>query len=163
MDITLNTPLSLRPERKEDTPFLLSLFQASNPHLLLTCLPEEAAQQLIEHQFQVRQRGYQLTYPDACHYIVTCNQQPIGQLCLHINTENIHIVDLALIPEQQGQGYGSQLLNVLKQHIIPGQSLTLSVSLNNPRAQDLYQRLGFIQTQRTEILQQMQWTPQQPS
>lgn len=159
MDITLDAPLSLRPESKDDTPFLLSLFQASNPHLLLAGLPAKAAQQLIEHQFQARQRGYQLIYPNACHYILACNQQPIGQLCLHTNTDNIHIVDLALIPEQQGQGYGSQLLNALKQHIIAGWSLTLSVSLTNTGAQRLYQRLGFTPTHRTEILQQMQWMP----
>jgi len=144
MDITLQAPLSVRPTSAEDQSFLQSLFQASNPHLYLTGLPTETAQRLISQQFEARQQGYRLSYPHASHDIINLSQHPISQLSLNYLQHSIHITDLALTPEQQQQGYGSQVIGSLKRHVRSDQNLTLSVYLNTPRAQHLYQRLGFI-------------------
>lgn len=58
--------------------------------------------------------------------------------------DSLHIVELQLLPEMQGKGIGSAVVRHLIQHGAGlGLPVTLSVVPANPRAQRLYERLGF--------------------
>lgn len=63
---------------------------------------------------------------------------------------NIH--DLAVLPEYRGQGVGRQLLTAVEQKArdIGCCKLTLEVQENNHRAQGVYQKFGFAQSEYLE-------------
>ena len=82
---------------------------------------------------------------DTCTVsIIDIEGQAAGGLWLRTMPESLHIVELQLLPKMQGKGVGSAVVqHVIQQGIDGGVPVTLSVVRANPRAQRLYERLGF--------------------
>lgn len=75
--------------------------------------------------------------------IVLVEEKPVGVLTLTDWGEQLHLTWLAILPEWQRQGLGSQLLKHCQQvAATAGQSLSLQVLKNNPAVR-LYERFGF--------------------
>ena len=69
--------------------------------------------------------------------------RPLGRLVLDRRTDDIRVVDVALMPEEQGQGIGTAVLReVLAEADVAGVPVTLHVVATSP-ARRLYERLGF--------------------
>ena len=73
---------------------------------------------------------------------------------LHQGTKSTpYIQNISVADSFKGQGVGSQLIdyviNLTQKHGY--QEIALDVSLDNPRAQHLYQRLGFVVTNTTRL------------
>ena len=81
-------------------------------------------------------------------HIILRNRKPIGVLKVGVITLNdtaksLHIRQLQILPEFQGEGIGSKVLTVLKKRALQLQlPITLNVLLQNP-ARGLYLRHGF--------------------
>ena len=76
--------------------------------------------------------------------IIDIQGRPVGGLWLESAPDSLHIVELQIVPEIQGKGIGSAVVqHVIQQGIDRGLPVTLSVVPANPRAQRLYERLGF--------------------
>jgi ribosomal protein S18 acetylase RimI-like enzyme len=76
--------------------------------------------------------------------IIDSQGHAVGGLWLKSTSDSLHIVELQLLPEMQGRGIGSAVVkHVIQQGIDRGLPVTLSVVPANPRAQRLYERLGF--------------------
>jgi ribosomal protein S18 acetylase RimI-like enzyme len=82
---------------------------------------------------------------DTCTVSIIDIEGPAaGCLWLRATPESLHIVELQLVPKMQGKGIGSAVVqHVIQQGIDRGVPVTLSVVAANPRAQRLYERLGF--------------------
>lgn len=81
-------------------------------------------------------------------FFVRSNEQDIGTLILtvHSETGNWELVYMGLIPEQRGQGFGTQVLDFAIWQAGQGgaERLVLAVDQENQPALDTYQRAGFV-------------------
>jgi ribosomal protein S18 acetylase RimI-like enzyme len=76
--------------------------------------------------------------------IIEADGQPAGCLWLDSKPESLHIVELQILPELQGKGLGTAtVMTVINDGASRGVPVTLSVVPANPRAKQLYERLGF--------------------
>jgi ribosomal protein S18 acetylase RimI-like enzyme len=86
--------------------------------------------------------------------------RPVGYVCVIHESEWDFIEEIALLPEAQGRGIGTQLLEDILRAAQQrrGVPVRLSVFVNNP-AQALYARLGFEVVRIEDPRMLMQWTP----
>ena len=85
--------------------------------------------------------------------IMTYKEEPIGLIeVLHTKNWNIDmgwIMDIALLPKYQGMGFGKHMIEYsLKNLYLSGyESVGLAVTLTNKNAHQLYQNIGFEDTE----------------
>ena len=95
---------------------------------------DEAWQQ---QDFERRLREYRVS-------IIECDGHPAGGLMLEWKPDSLYIHELQLLPKYQGQGIGTVVIGkVIEQAAARHLPVTLSVVSANPRAQHLYEKLGF--------------------
>jgi ribosomal protein S18 acetylase RimI-like enzyme len=76
--------------------------------------------------------------------IIEAHGRDAGALWLQSTPDSVHITELQVLPDLQGQGIGTATVTkVLEQAATRGVPVTLSVVPANPRARQLYERLGF--------------------
>jgi ribosomal protein S18 acetylase RimI-like enzyme len=130
--------IGFRKVTHEDLDFLLILRKKSmSKHLA------DAKIKLTEEQHRERVKEH---YYDS--HLILRNRKPIGLLKLGIvsligTSKSLHIRQLQILPEFQGQGIGSKVLLVVKKKALQLElPITLNVLLKNP-AKGLYLRHGF--------------------
>jgi ribosomal-protein-alanine N-acetyltransferase len=91
----------------------------------------------------------ELTRPDVCFiYVLRTTGHPVAGFCAFWRVaEQLHINNLAVLPELRGQGLGTQLLDaiVAEAEHLGAEMLTLEVRRSNEPARRLYERSGFHQ------------------
>lgn len=130
--------IGFRAVKHEDLDFLLKLRKKSmSAHLAdanIKLTNEQHLERIKEH------------YYDS--HIILRDRKPIGLLKLGVvalkdTSKSLHIRQLQILPEYQGQGIGSKVLSVVKKKALQLQlPITLNVLLKNP-ARGLYLRHGF--------------------
>lgn len=91
--------------------------------------------------------------------VVEVGGQTIGYLQVAEQHSHIHVQNIALSADHQGQGIGSQLLRELQSQAAARHlPLRLGAFRTNTAALRLYQRLGFRQTGETRTHTEMEWT-----
>lgn len=128
--------LSLRPVLEEDLPFLRKLFESTQPDL--AALESQLRESLLDMQFRSRKAQWAEQYPNAEYRIIECEGSTIGWIAIE-ESEEIHLIDIALLEESRGKGFGTAALQDL---IAKGKAVTLEVRIDNPAVR-LYRRLGF--------------------
>ena len=88
----------------------------------------------------------EILYNEMAHYyIMTEHQQRIGYLGLWLTNPNAEIINIALVPEKQSQGYGKKLLEyaikVCEENKV--KTLTLEVRKSLTHLIEFYQSFGF--------------------
>jgi ribosomal protein S18 acetylase RimI-like enzyme len=100
---------------------------------------------------------FQGDWAPAAFDIVLCDGIPCGYICVDDRNYDLHIGELVLLPEFQGQGIGSSLLRDVMERArrrgVPVRLQTFQVN----RAVDLYRRLGFQEIGRTKTHLLMEW------
>lgn len=130
--------IGFRKVKHEDIDFLLNLRKKSmSAHLAkakIKLTNEQHLERIKEH------------YYDS--HIILRDRKPIGVLKMGVvaltgTKKSLHIRQLQILPEFQGQGVGSKVLTVVKKRALQLQlPITLNVLLKNP-ARGLYLRHGF--------------------
>jgi ribosomal protein S18 acetylase RimI-like enzyme len=97
----------------------------------------------LRHQFDAQDAWWREHYADASFDVILVEGEPAGRLYVHRGRSEIRIVDIALLPEQRGNGVGTRLLDeLLAEGDADAKSVTIHVERMNP-ALGLYERLGF--------------------
>lgn len=138
-------PIASRPAREEDRRFLLDLYAATraDEFSALGWSPE-ALRTFLEQQYRAREAGWRLGTPDSDDRVLVRDGHPIGRLVLDRQPDGIRVVDIALLPGEQGRGTGTEVLRgVLGEADAARVPVTLHVVAGN-RARRLYERLGFV-------------------
>lgn len=137
-------PLSLRPERESDTPFLQALYGSTRvDELARVDWSEAQAGRFVAQQFRAQRAHYRQHYPGAEFLVVECDGVPIGRLYLHLTHRELRLMDIILHPDWRERGLGrSLLLCVLDRALDADVPITLHVEPFNP-ARLWYERLGF--------------------
>ena len=128
----------------DDRLFLLDLYAASraDEFSAVGWIPA-AVRTFLDQQYQAREVGWAVSAPSADDLLLVRDGRPLGRLVLDRRADDIRVVDIALMPEEQGQGIGTAVLReVLADADAAGVPVTLHVVATSP-ARRLYERLGF--------------------
>lgn len=127
---------SLRPAVTEDRDFVFAVFAQTMKTVIEQTWGWDPAWQRSE--FDRRFASYEASVVESCG-------RAIGWLLIERSEGSIVIHELQLLPEYQGQGVGTAIVrDIVEQAARNGVPVELSVVPANPRAQQLYERLGFV-------------------
>ena len=152
--------ITFRPARPEDEAFLEAVYASTRQEELapVPWTPEQKAA-FLRMQFQAQHRAYHARFPDASFEIVLRDGVPAGRLYVDRRPQEIHIIDIALLPAHRRAGIGSSILrDLMAEGDRSRKSVTLYVERFNP-ALRLYERLGFTQTADSEVYLLLQRRP----
>lgn len=152
--------MSLRSVRAEDMAFLSALYATTRAYeLSLTDWPEATRSLFVVHQFTAQHASYLNDYPAASRAIIERDGSAVGRLYVDTGEKAVHLIDITLLPQHCGQGWGAALIADLQDYArARAAPLTLSVIATNP-ARRLYVRLGFRPTSRGPLYESMMWKP----
>lgn len=140
--------VGMRAATASDEPFLFELYGTTRDEERRVAQWEPAAwEAFLRQQFRAQRDHARLRYPAALEQIV-CRQDgegdAIGRLYVDRAGEAIHVIDIALLPQQRGRGIGTALIGALQREAgAQGRAVTLFVSVMNPAARRFYDRLAF--------------------
>ncbi len=135
---------SLRQVGPDDVDFLQEVY-ASSRLGELTQLPwnEEQRSAFIRMQFTAQRQHYLKHFPNARQDIILQGENPIGRLYVDRREQDIHILDITLLPDHRGKGIGTSLLTTLIDEAKDAHNtVTIYVESFNP-SRRLFERLGF--------------------
>ena len=93
--------------------------------------------------------------------IILLDGEPIGRLYVDRRTDEIRIIDIALLAEHRKKGIGSELMgDILAEACNADLPVRIYVEQFNP-ALHLYERLGFSQANQVGMYYLMEWRPEQ--
>jgi GNAT superfamily N-acetyltransferase len=148
--------LYVRPAIPQDGEFVYQLLRQVLYDQLMAHLWDPAIRDpLLDLQVRAQTGAYLSAYPHADHGIVMLDDEPVGRLLVDRSRASHHLIDIAILSKRRSAGIGTRLiLGLCMEAEMMGKSLTLRVSITNPRAAALYQRLGFrvIEDQQTDWL-----------
>lgn len=138
---------TFRPTQPNDEDFLYKLFVSYRAaDFVAAGLPDEMMATLLRQQFTVRHRGLPLLYPQARHDIIERHGQAIGQVVIDHQSDHIHLLEVAILPDHRNLGLGGAMVRALQDAATAaGVPIRLTV-LPHSRAITLYRRLGFAET-----------------
>lgn len=150
--------ITLRPEQAGDQEFLFTLY-ASTRAQELERVPWSDAQKkdFLRMQFNAQSAHYHQHYPGAAFEIILSGQQPVGRLYVDRGSDEIHVIDIALLPGYCGAGIGGNLLRgLLGEAEAVQKPVRIYVEQQNPAAR-LYARLGFKIVENKGIYSLLEW------
>ncbi len=155
---------TLRQETPEDREFLYLLY-ASTREEELACVPWKEGEKdaFLRSQFHLQTAHFRNHYLDSSFQIIESDGRPIGRLYIDREGSAIHVIDIALMPENRGKGIGSWYLQaILAEASSQQRPVTLYVEKFN-RVQNLYARLGFQRIEDEGVYWKLEWVPKASS
>ena len=137
--------LTRRPAQEDDLPFLLMVYGSTRAEEMAQ-LPwsDDEKSAFLESQFETQHTYYSQVFPTADREVLLVDGKPAGRFYVDRGENEIHVIDIALLPPFRNHGIGSRLLGeVLDEGERTGVKVTIYVEKTNP-AQRLYLRLGFV-------------------
>lgn len=150
----------LRPAKPEDREFLFRVYAASRAEELarVPWSPAEV-EAFLRQQFDLQDSAYRQDYPTAAFEVIEFAGQPAGRLYLERSATDLHLIDIALLPEHRGRGIGTGLIHtILAEAADRRLPIRLYVEQDNP-ARRLYKRLGFTEVEEHGPYLRLAWTP----
>ena len=136
--------VSYRLMTEGDLPFVAELYASTRrEEVAQTGWPTEIQEAFLRQQHEAQHSHYSLHYADDEWLIIERAGEPMGRLYLRDDPQNLHIIDISLVPNSRGQGLGGAILHdILEWARDVGKTVSINVEKNNP-ARSLYGRLGF--------------------
>ena len=158
--------ISLRLATDDDRPFLVRVYGGTREEeLAVTDWTREQKDAFIEMQFTAQDTYWREHYVGAEFFVIERRREDgstegIGRLYLHGRTQELRLMDIAILPTFRGQGIGTLLLNqLIERAASEGKSLTIHVEQFNP-ARALYERLGFRRIGEFGAYFLLEWKPE---
>lgn len=132
--------LSSRAATEGDDCFLQELFASTRPReMAFFGADEDQKRAFVSMQFSILPRSY----PKAEHTIILAGDVPIGRIIIDRKSDELRLVDIALLPDFRNWGIGALLIQQL---LDEGRERQLPVRLQVFKYGDavrFYERLGF--------------------
>ena len=150
----------LRPALAGDEDFLFSVYASERTEELASVdWDAQQKQEFLRMQFSAQFRYYVEHYRGAEYLVILLDEQPVGRLYIHRRSDQIRIMDIALLPAFQRQGIGSFLLNqILEEGMKKNLPVTMHVERYLP-ALHWVERLGFRLAEDKGVYYFMKWSP----
>ena len=149
-DLTMRTAhgtVGLRPAAggPSEEAFLYLLF-ASNRAAEMALMPISQSHKefLLQIQYRSMNDTYRRNFPGARYRIIELDRWPVGRIVSEVQADCVHYIDFALLPQAQGIGIGTAVLEAaLDEPRRLGLPARLRSFSYNWAAQRLYDKLGF--------------------
>ena len=151
--------VSLRPVTPEDEEFLLRVYAGTREdELAQVPWSEEQKDAFVRQQSAAQRREYDAHYPGAEYDLILLDGRPAGRVWVGRDDVEIHLLDIALLPEAQNQGVGTAILRALiEESRASGRRLRHMVFVLNTDAVRFYERLGFVAFEEVGPYLHMEW------
>jgi ribosomal protein S18 acetylase RimI-like enzyme len=138
-------PLFVRPTLPQDEQFVYQLaYQTMFEQLYAWTWDPRIRHQLLDMQVRAKHGAYANEFPNADYAIIMLDDEPVGRMIIDRAGEFYVLVDIAIVPKHRSAGIGTRLILALCMEAeLMQKKVRLHVSVTNPRASDLYKRLGF--------------------
>lgn len=144
--------ISIRRAETADEPFLEAVYADSRRDELAPFgWSREQEDAFFKMQFQMQSRAYQMQFPDADYHIVELEGEPVGRMIVERCEKEIRLVDVSLLTEFRNRGIGTILLERLKTEAGSDRVLSLRVLKTNEGAKRLYERMGLVVVQESDL------------
>ena len=133
-----------RPANVDDLPFILTVYASTRAEEMAQVpWSDEQKSAFLSSQLEAQHTYYAQVFPSATREVLFVDGEPAGRFYVHRGEDEIHVIDIALLPPFRNRGIGSRLLGeVLEEGARTGAKVTIYVEKRNP-AKRLYERLGF--------------------
>jgi ribosomal protein S18 acetylase RimI-like enzyme len=150
----------LEPASAKHDAFMYATFASTRiDELAITGWTEEQKEHFLRMQFEAQRQSYLVQTPEAEYSVICCGETSVGRLILERTATELHIVDIALLPQFRKQGIGSYLMKeILSEAAGTNKSVRLFVERFNP-ALRWYEQLGFRAVNGGPIYLEMVWQP----
>jgi ribosomal protein S18 acetylase RimI-like enzyme len=150
----------VRPEIGTDLDFLFELYASTRDDINQLGWDPRMTEAFLRHQFLAKRSYHASRFPAAELAIVDSRAGSVGRLALCRTPHELHIIDIALLPDWRNEGIGTVLVGaILDEARSAGRTVTLQVDLSNP-ARRLYQRLGFVESSTDGLYVAMRCNPE---
>lgn len=155
-----HSSISMRPVREDDREFLYRVYASTREEeMAVAPWSLDEKEKFLRMQFDLQDRHYRDANPNAEFSIVLQDEIPVGRLYVDRRADEIHIIDIALLPECRGSGIGSEILrDVMDEAEEAAKPVRIYVQKGG-RAIELYRRLGFDKIGDSSMYDLMEWTP----
>jgi len=153
--------IRLRAVTPADEAFLLSVYACTRAEeMKLVPWTAEQKEAFVKMQYAAQKQHYAAMHPAARHDIILVGETAVGRLYVDASAEELHILDITVLPEYRGRGTGETLLRRLMDEAgASRKAITIYVESFNPSLR-LFERLDF-QKEREEGFQLlMKWQAQ---
>lgn len=157
MDSSAMDSMTLRPITESDEAFLAKLYASTRAEeMAQSGWPQAEIDTFLLFQFKAQHQYYQMEFSKAAFDVVLVDGVAAGRLYIDRRADEIHIIDIALLPGYRGKGLGGKLLGeILDEATRSALPVRIHVENNNP-AMSLYRRLGFKKTGETGVYHLME-------
>jgi GNAT superfamily N-acetyltransferase len=154
--------LTLRRARdnEDDSAFFFALFAATRAaEMAAMPIDAKAKDFLLRVQHRSMTQTYRREYPNARWEVIELDGAPVGRLVTDVGEACVTYVDIALLPEAQGQGLARRImLKALEEPRRLGLSARVSVLMQNLASLRLCERLGFVRVEESPPFVRLEWT-----
>jgi GNAT superfamily N-acetyltransferase len=149
---------SLRAVCGDDEALLFEIYSSTRAaEMALVSWDTAVKEAFLRSQFSAQQTHYRKFFPEATHDLILVKGHPAGRLYMNRRKDEIHILDIALLPEFRNLGIGTTILqDLMVEAISTNRTVLLHVEIFNP-AMKLYERLGFVKAGEQGIYHEMIW------
>jgi ribosomal protein S18 acetylase RimI-like enzyme len=111
-------------------------------------------------QYTAQKDGYSAEFPGSCFEIILRDELKVGRIWMARLADAFHLVDIAILPQAQNSGIGTNLIRELQREAEAAQKpIRLSVFRFNHGSVRFHQRLGFKVVHEDEIQLHLEWNP----
>jgi ribosomal protein S18 acetylase RimI-like enzyme len=156
--------ITFRPITQDDDEFLRRVYHSTRAEEM-EHVPWGTAEKetFLDMQYRAQADHYAIVFENAQFSIVVRDGVDIGRLYIDRQPDEIHIIDIALLPEYRRGGLGTALLReVLEEGRASNRKVTIYVENFNP-ARHLYDRLGFRHVDTNGVYHLMEWRADVPA
>jgi ribosomal protein S18 acetylase RimI-like enzyme len=108
----------------------------------------------------IQRKAFERRWNPDNQQIIVVEGRDAGRITLNETEDLIYIAQINLLPEFQGKGIGSAVIESVKTDAAQtGRFVELRVLKTNPNAQRLYERLGFAVFDESDTHFWMRWYP----
>lgn len=152
--------LRFRPITDDDTKFLRLLY-GSTREAEMSMVPwtRDQVEEFLDMQFEAQTSFYHSQFKQAEFSVIMQSRRDIGRLYVDRRDNEIRIIDIALLPNHRGKGFGAAILqHVMEIAAEDSLPVTIHVEKSNP-AMSLYKKLGFKLIEDQGVYDLMRWKP----
>jgi ribosomal protein S18 acetylase RimI-like enzyme len=163
MQIPIAPPIKLVPVSEADLPFLFQVYASTRTRELAQAgWPPAQQQEFLLMQARMQHAHYTARYCHGQYYKIRAEGQDVGRLYLDAGQDDVHVIDIAILPAFRNRGIGSAVLRAVQAAARgAGAAVSLQVEKGSPAGR-LYDALGFEPAGDSDTHAFMRWSNHAP-